>query len=82
MARNSKKKVCIKARVRFCSIDVYRYLITDEKSKIVGIENYETDGFYLNVYFSSGKVSKYDIQKDDKALKMAVKEINKYLQEV
>lgn len=82
MARNTKKKVCMKARVRFCSIDVYRYLITGEKSKIVGIDNYETDGFYLKVYFSSGAVSNYEIQKDDKTLKLAVKNINKYLQEV
>lgn len=79
MARKRKIVKTANERVRFITLDVYRYLVTGKKSNIRCMKDYETDGNYLLIYYENGFTEKYEINVDEEQLKRVIKLINKRL---
>lgn len=77
--RNTKGKVQHNKRVRFCSLDYYRTLVTSEQTNIEGIAWYScTDSSITVVYVSELRVI-YDVSNGEKQLKQVIKVINAYI---
>lgn len=66
-------------RVRFCSLDYYKYCCTDEQSSIEGIHNYKCDAYTVTIHYENGYVKVYDVSDGDTQLKQVIKIINAYL---
>lgn len=68
-----------KARVRFCSLDYYRYLCTGLQSKIQGIAMYFADENLLTVFYDSGLKMVYKVNAGERQLKQVIKIVNAYI---
>lgn len=81
MARKRKTKGVVQhnKRVRFCTLDYYRTLVTGISSEIEGIKQYYCDSNKICIYFDNGYHNEYDITFGEIQLKQVVKEINAYL---
>ena len=79
MARKTKGKVQHNKRVRFCSLDYYKYLCITTKSNIEGIDNYYCTPSTIWIDYSSGKIVNYDVSRGEKQLKQVIKIINAYI---
>lgn len=77
----SKKRKIIsnKQRVRFCSLDYYRTIVTGKESDILGIKYYRCDDDTIVVQYENGFKYTYFVNEGEHQLKEVVKIINKYL---
>lgn len=80
MARKKKTVKFDKGeRVRFCQLDVYRYIVTGVKSIVRGIHDYHADENVLNIHYTNGFVESYNLNEDELQLKQVIKKVNKRL---
>lgn len=77
--RKRKGKVQHNGRVRFCSLDYYKTLVTGIPSKIDKIKTYYVDENQISVNFENGFSTTYDVSMGDNQLKQVIKIINAYL---
>lgn len=77
--RKTKGKVNHKRRVRFCSLDYYRQLVTGKSTDIAGIKNYVCTDAVIRVQFESGMMNTYFVNEGEEQLKQVIKIINAYI---
>jgi hypothetical protein len=80
MAKKRNIKVNVsKKRVRFISLDYYRYIVTGKPTDIQGIKSYHCDDNIIDVEYENGFKYRYYINSGEHQLKSVIKIINKYL---
>ena len=77
--RKNKGFVQHKKRVRFCSLDYYKHLVTGKVTDIEGIKFYLCNDNTIHSWYDNGHEAIFVVNEGESQLKQAIKQINAYL---